>query len=311
MKMNLDSCLEKFRSTVGQVVALEIEGPNDEGDYVITADSDTATLHSDGSFECESTTLSASMEKHFGAYRDWYTKNMAGPDDLPKGEDPEEVPAEPFRPAEKAVAPIKASKKAVAPRTFDARAMQIDNLTIEDVMADFQTDPPLTRQEAKKFILMCVAKKLNPYMPGEVYIVKYTSQKGDAKANIIIGKDAFLRKADEHPMYKGMKAGVVVIKEGKDEPVERIGTLVLPKEELIGGWAEIVRSDRDEPTKSVVSLAEYHAHNKTWNEKTATMIRKVAIVAALREAFAGDFGGMYSQEEMDQAFDPGKEIAVV
>ena len=38
--------------------------------------------------------------------------------------------------------------------------------------------------------------------------------------------------------------------------------------------------------------------NSQWSKKPATMIRKVALVQALREAFPEDFGGMYSQEEV-------------
>lgn len=311
--MNFDSCLQKFKETVGAVVALEITGPDEDGKYSIRADSDTAILFDDGSYECESKTLTTSLEKHFGKFHAWYMANMTGPSDQPKGEGVEEEEVEivngpPFQGKAHAMAIVEAKKKVRKVRSFDVRAMQIDNLTIEDVMADFQTDPPLTRQEAKKFVLMCAAKGLNPYL-GEVYVVKYASKSGgESKASIIVGKDAFMRKADEHPNFSGMKAGVVVIKPGVEEPIERVGTLVLPNETLFGGWAEIHRTDRVEPIKSVVSLSEYACDNKMWREKKATMIRKVAIVAGLREAFAGDFGGMYDSAEMDREFDPRKEV---
>ena len=41
--------------------------------------------------------------------------------------------------------------------------------------------------------------------------------------------------------------------------------------------------------------------NSQWKSKPATMIRKVAVVQALREAFPEDFGGLYSEEELSQA----------
>ena len=69
-RMTLDSCIQKFKDTVGEVVKLEISGPNDDGDYVIMADNDCATLHEDGSFQTESPTLTTSLEKHFGQFRE-------------------------------------------------------------------------------------------------------------------------------------------------------------------------------------------------------------------------------------------------
>ena len=40
----------------------------------------------------------------------------------------------------------------------------------------------------------------------------------------------------------------------------------------------------------------------------ATMIRKVALVQVLREAFPGTFGGLYDRSEMDQAMDVEYEV---
>ena len=37
--------------------------------------------------------------------------------------------------------------------------------------------------------------------------------------------------------------------------------------------------------------------NSQWSKKPATMIRKVALVQALRETFPSAFGGMYAAEE--------------
>ena len=38
--------------------------------------------------------------------------------------------------------------------------------------------------------------------------------------------------------------------------------------------------------------------NQQWSKKPATMIRKVALVQALREAFPANLGGMYAAEEV-------------
>ena len=95
----------------------------------------------------------------------------------------------------------------------------------------------------------------------------------------------------------------VVSAEGKLE--YRSGALVLPGEELVGGWAEVYVEGFDRPVKAAVSLEEYIGRKKDgsvnaqWSTKPATMIRKVAKMQALREAFPEDFQGMYSAEEMN------------
>lgn len=43
--------------------------------------------------------------------------------------------------------------------------------------------------------------------------------------------------------------------------------------------------------------------NSQWSKKPGTMIRKVAVVQALREAFPDRFQGMYAQEEMHEVSD--------
>jgi phage recombination protein Bet len=326
----LKDCVDAFREKIaGMDVSILVDGPTEEGRYNLVIDGDKASVGEDGSIVSGSEHLLKSLTKHFAPFQKAYAKAHPpnqGPDELPTENpgaiDPEDhVPDEPFQPAKEATevqapkAPeskVQGAKRASEPRKAtalshraDSRALQIDNLTLEDIKADFQTDPPLTDQEAKKFVMMCVAKKLNPYL-GEVYIVKYRSEKGPSRASIIVGKDAFMRKADEHPKYKGMKAGIVVQKDG--ELVERVGTLYMDDESLIGGWCEVYRTDREEPTKSVVSLREYDTKRKMWNTMKATMIRKCAIMGAIRECFASDFTGMYDESEMAQAFDSGKEI---
>ena len=84
----------------------------------------------------------------------------------------------------------------------------------------------------------------------------------------------------------------------------REGMITVPGETIIGGWAEVFRKDRQHSTRVEVSFEEYAARKKDgtlnaqWSKKPATMIRKVALVQALREAFPTNLGGMYSAEEV-------------
>ena len=160
----------------------------------------------------------------------------------------------------------------------------------------------VTMQELVMFINMCKFNGLNPWLR-EAYCVKY----GNEPATIVTGKEAFEKRAENHQAHDGHKAGVIVLKPDSEEPAYRVGALVLPDENLIGGWAEVWRKDQRESTRIEVGFEEYAGRkrdgslNRQWAAKPATMIRKVALVQALREAFPKTFGGMYTADEQDIA----------
>ena len=103
---------------------------------------------------------------------------------------------------------------------------------------------------------------------------------------------------------------VVVNKDG--DVKEREGSLKAPGEILIGGWCEVYVKNKKHPIKSVVSLEEYSKSQSTWKSMPMVMIRKVAMVTALREAFPEDLQGMYDASEMQNVPDklPEKEVKV-
>lgn len=103
------------------------------------------------------------------------------------------------------------------------------------------------------------------------------------------------------------EAGVIVVsKDGN--LIEREGCFVLDSETLVGGWARVHIKGRN-PEYQSVAFNEYAGRkkdgtlNSQWAGKPATMIRKVAVVQALREAFPETFQGLYAQEEMAEASD--------
>ncbi len=161
----------------------------------------------------------------------------------------------------------------------------------------------VTEQETLMFIELCKAQKLNPFIR-EAYLIKF----GNSPANIVVGKDVFVKRAYRNPNFEGMKAGIVVV--GKDGLIEeREGSLKLKGEELVGGWCEVYTNDKKFPIKSVVSLEEYSKSQSTWKTMPCVMIRKCAMVTALREAFPEDLQGLYDASEVGiDAKLPEKEI---
>ncbi|MDO6353557.1 phage recombination protein Bet [Caloramator sp. CAR-1] len=170
----------------------------------------------------------------------------------------------------------------------------------------------VTDQEIMMFIKLCEYQKLNPFLR-EAYLIKF----GNEPATLVTGKETFTKRAAKSKLCNGYEAGVVVQK--KDGSIEyRKGTLVAPNETLIGGWAKVYRKDWNTPLETSVSLSEYERRTKdgklmsNWAKMPATMIRKVALVQALREALPEEFQGLYSPEEMpvDDSKLPQKPVEI-
>lgn len=152
----------------------------------------------------------------------------------------------------------------------------------------------ITDQEIKAFIRLCQAQRLNPFTK-DAYLVKY----GDKPASVIAGKETFTKRAQRSPRFRGYTAGITVVSNG--QVARREGSLLLPGEQLIGGWCSVVVEGYDAPIFDEVAFGEYNTGKSNWLKIPATMIRKVAICHALREAFPEDLGGLYGSEEMEQA----------
>lgn len=163
----------------------------------------------------------------------------------------------------------------------------------------------VTNKEAVMFLSLCRYQHLNPFIR-EAYLVKF----GDNPATMIVGKDVLLKRAMRAEKFKGLQAGVIIANNG--EFIEREGTFVLDGEALVGGWAKVYLKDYETPFYSSVSLKEYSTGKSNWASKPATMIRKVALAQALREAFPEEMSSLYDQTEMDkEVLDAtGKEIEV-
>lgn len=157
---------------------------------------------------------------------------------------------------------------------------------------------PVGDREVFAFMAKCQARKLNP-LAGDAYMTTYRNKRtGRVEASVIVSKDYFLRTATQQETFDGFRAGVVVI--DRDGNMERREGCIYGKqtERLVGGWAEVHDKSRSVPSRAEVSLDEYDQHRSLWLSKPATMIRKVALVQALREAYPGAYGGLYDAAEM-------------
>lgn len=152
----------------------------------------------------------------------------------------------------------------------------------------------VTDQELVQFISICKFNKLNPFL-NEAYLIKFKSARGDGNAQMVVSKEALMKRAEACEQYDGIEAGIII--QRGDDVLEVEGCFRTGKDVLLGGWAKVYRKDRNHPTVAKVNLSEYDKGNSIWNEKKSTMICKIAKVQALREAFPAQLGAMYTKEE--------------
>lgn len=173
-------------------------------------------------------------------------------------------------------------------KALDVAPQNIE-FTLQDVkkyFCDLATD-----KEAMVFLQLCKSQNLNPWRR-EAYLIKYDSSK---PAQTVVGKDLFTKRAMQHPKFKGFRAGVILRR--KEDIIEQEGAFTLQGDALLGGWCEVFLEGYSNPIKTTVSMSEYNKGQSSWNKIPATMIRKVALVQALREAFPDQLGGLYDESE--------------
>ena len=151
----------------------------------------------------------------------------------------------------------------------------------------------VTHQEITMFLALCKYQKLNPFLR-EAYLIKFAG----SPATIVTGKDVWTKRASRNPDCTGWSSGVIVQSNDTGNIIERDGSMVLKSEMLIGGWGKVYRRSWSVPIYVTVSMDEYNKNQANWKTMPGTMIRKVGLVQALREAFPEDFEGLYSPEEM-------------
>ena len=153
----------------------------------------------------------------------------------------------------------------------------------------------VTDSEITMFLSLCKFQHLNPFIR-EAYLIKY----GDNPATMVVGKDVLLKRAMRSDKFDGLTAGVIVVNTA-GQVEEREGSFVIDGEKLVGGWAKVLIKGYSVPSYAAVSMKEYSTGKSNWLTKPATMIRKVAVAQALREAFPEEMSSLYDTSEMDKA----------
>lgn len=129
----------------------------------------------------------------------------------------------------------------------------IDNkdLTLENIKQ--YICPLATDEEAFMFLKLCQARRLNPFVK-EAYCIKYSK---DQPASFVVGKDAFTRRAEEHPQFDGFEAGIIISTPQK----ENVNYLISSAFEERGGtfYSEGKNCSADGP-KCTVRIGANHSN---------------------------------------------------
>ncbi len=175
-------------------------------------------------------------------------------------------------------------------------------LTPQDVAAYcYSGNAPLSQRDVVNFMATCQALGANPFLK-DVYLVKYGNSED---AQIMAGKNYYTRVAAAIDTYDGATAGIITV-DTQGAVAYRAGSFAAPGETCVGGWAEVHDKRWGTPVRAEVAMGEYNSGRSLWKSKPMTMIRKVALVQALREAYPDRFAGTYDAAEMPAHKEPAQ-----
>jgi phage recombination protein Bet len=160
-----------------------------------------------------------------------------------------------------------------------------------------QKEIPPSDEECVKFLMLCNARRLNPF-EGDAYMIPFfdTSTRRH-KWSLITAHSAFLKRAELHPFYDGMESGIIV--QRGEQVLDLPGDFRLDTDKLLGGWSIVHNKNHSHPSVKRVKLTTYVKSFGVWTKDPEGMICKVAEAQNVRDSFPTLIGGMYLREEIE------------
>jgi phage recombination protein Bet len=152
-----------------------------------------------------------------------------------------------------------------------------------------------SERDALKFIAMCQAKRINPF-EGDCFLIGYDTRDGASFA-MVTAHQTYLKRAELHPEFDGMKSGIIVEEDGQLKDLE--GDFFMDGQQVVGGWAVVLFKNRKQPMHKRLRVARFQKQFGVWQEDPAGMICKCAEADALRSSFPTMLGGLYMREELE------------
>jgi phage recombination protein Bet len=149
-------------------------------------------------------------------------------------------------------------------------------------------------RDAVKFLAMCQAKRMNPF-EGDCYLIGYDTRDG-AQFALVTAHQTYLKRAELHPEFDGMKSGLIVEQDGELKDLE--GDFYGDGQHVVGGWATVFFKNRKQPMHKRLRMERFKKPFGIWLDDAAGMICKCAEADALRSSFPTMLGGLYLREEI-------------
>lgn len=154
-----------------------------------------------------------------------------------------------------------------------------------------------SQYEADAYFGMCQYLHLNP-IKRDCHLVRYGN-----KPTIVVTRDCYNDRAKKCPDYQGKESGVCYM-DAKGVYGERVGTILLPGETLLGAFCKVYMKGHVVPEIVTVSFAEAKRTKDngdlqaTWKSQPNWMCVKVAEARCLKAAIPEFFAGTYAAEEL-------------
>jgi phage recombination protein Bet len=162
-----------------------------------------------------------------------------------------------------------------------------------------------SEKDAIKFLAMCQAKRLNPF-ESDCFLIGYDGNDGPT-FSLVTAHQAYLKRAELHPEFDGMKSGIIVREDGLLKDLE--GDFFDEGQQVVGGWATVYFKTRKQSMHKRVRLSRFQKSFGVWRDDAAGMICKVAEADALRSSFPTMLGGLYMREELEIGKPMGEAFA--
>jgi phage recombination protein Bet len=176
--------------------------------------------------------------------------------------------------------------------------------TVLDIALRQSCPAGMPEDEKYVFLKKCQQTGLNP-LAGEVYCIPRNDKHKGKVYTFQPSAEGMRARAGRFPDFLGCDGGAVYEKDlvtmdqGKGE-ISHKSNPAAARGNLKGAWGRVTKKDGSRflvwlPVGSRSGTTEF------WVQDAGGMLRKCAIVAALREAYPVAFGGVYAREEMDDA----------
>jgi phage recombination protein Bet len=166
-----------------------------------------------------------------------------------------------------------------------------------------------TDNELKLFLEVCKAKNLDPFSKQIYAIKRWDPDAGREVMTFQVGIDGFRAKADATGLYEGQL------------PPQWCGPDGIWRDVWLSPGppaacrVAVLRKGFREPMYATALYSEYvqtkkdGTPNSMWRKMPAGQLSKVCEALAFRKAFPEQLGGLYSEEEMQQADNPDRDSA--